>query len=111
VSSHGQFTDANALTALLTVESLLFAALGLTAALATPGTRVRKLPTARTLGFVVASFITLVAAGGMLAWSTIYLDHWPCDIRRSLIALVLGLAILGQPLLCWVLARGLGHKP
>ena len=105
------FSDANALSSLLTVESLLFAALALTGSLSAPSAGVRNLALKpKTLGYIVAGFISAVAFGALMAWTKIFLEPGSCDFRRNVIAFVLLIAIVGQPVLSWVLARGLGHK-
>jgi hypothetical protein len=110
-SAASGFTDANALSSLLTVESLLFAAIGASISLSNTGTWVRDLPiSARALGFFACGFLSLVAVGGVLSWTIIFGDHWPCDARRAIIALILLVAIVGQPILAWVIAKGLGRK-
>jgi hypothetical protein len=104
----GQFTNANALASLLTVESLLFAALSLATSLSTPGTRVRDLPLpAPVLGLLAASFLTIVAFGAAMAWWSIFVVDWPRDFRGNAVAIALATAIVGQPAFAWAAARGL----
>lgn len=107
----GEFTDANALSALLTVESLLFATLSVAVSFSKPGNRIPNLPVKpETLGHIAAAFISIIAFGALMAWWNIFVESWPCSFRGSVIALALGLAIVGQPLLAWAIARGLGAR-
>jgi hypothetical protein len=108
----GDFTDANALASLLTVESLLFAALSVAVTLSNPGSRPRDLRVQPvTLGYLAVGFLGLVAFGAFMAWWSIFATDWPCSFRGSVIAGTLALAILGQPLFAWLIASGLRRKP
>jgi sterol desaturase/sphingolipid hydroxylase (fatty acid hydroxylase superfamily) len=105
------FTDANALATLLTVEGLLFAAVSVALSLSNPGSRVRDTPIApKTLGYLAATFLSLVAFGALMAWWTIFAVDWPCGFRNSVIALTIGIAIVGQPAFAWAIALGLRTK-
>ncbi len=107
----GDFTDANALASLLTVEGLLFAALSLAASLSTPGSRVRSLPVkAHHLGYIAAGFLTVVAVGAGAAWWTLFALDWPGTFRGDAVAIALAAAIIGQPALSWAAALGLRPK-
>jgi hypothetical protein len=107
----GDYTDAMALSTLLTVESLLFAALSVAVGLSGPTAAVRNLQISpRALGMIVAAALGFVALGGFLCWTGIFLDSWPCDIRGALVALIIAGAIIGQPIVAWVIARGLGRR-
>ncbi|HET9197130.1 MAG TPA: hypothetical protein VFN92_02605 [Solirubrobacterales bacterium] len=107
----GEFTDANALSALLTVESLLFATLSVAVSFSKPGSRIPNLPLApQQLGYFAAGFISIIAFGALMAWWSIFTEPWPCEFRGSVIALAIGLAIIGQPIFAWAIARGLGAK-
>jgi hypothetical protein len=107
----GEFTDANALSALLTVESLLFATLGVAVSFSEPGKRVPDLPVQpRTLGLLACGFLSVVAFGALMAWWNIFLDPWPCGFRDTVIACSIGAAIVGQPVFAWAIARGMQSK-
>jgi len=107
----GDFTDANALSALLTVESLLLTGLGFAVSLSGPDTRVRDLPVPTfVLGYIATGFLSAVAFGALMAWWNIFVTAWPGDFRGSIIAGSLALAIVGQPLFAWSIARGLRPK-
>jgi len=108
----GEFTDANALASLLTVESLLFAALSIAASLSVPASRVRALPLpAQVLGLLAAGFLSIVAFGAAMAWWSIFAVDWPNSFRESTVAITLAIAILGQPVFAWGVACGLRFRP
>lgn len=103
-----QISDAEALTILLTAESLIFAVLSAAIAFAQPGRRVSALPTsAFTLGLAAVTLLSIVALGALLAWVGVYGNHWPCSLRQDLIALTVATAIVGQPIFAGVIAKGL----
>jgi len=106
----GEFTDANALASLLTVESLLFAALSLAASLSVPGKRVPAV-SPQVLGFLAAGFLSIVAFGAAMAWWSIFAADWPNSFRSSAVAITLAIAILGQPVFAWGVAFGLRPRP
>lgn len=105
---HG-FTATNALTTLLTTESLLFAALGLAANLSSVGgPRIRKLPVSgEVLGGAAVLVLSLVAVGAVTAWSKIFLREFTNEWDDIVIAAALLLAIVAQPLLAVLLGLGL----
>lgn len=108
----GEFTDANALSTLLTIEGLLFAALSAALGLSNPGSRIRDLPIpAHALGYLAATFLSLVAFGALMAWWSIFAVDWPCSFRGASIAGTIAFAIVGQPVLAWIVARGLRERP
>jgi hypothetical protein len=71
-----QPSTGDALTVLLTAESLLFAAFAVGAALSEKTEFGRPLPTTGELfGKLVFAAIALVAVGGLAAWSDAYINH------------------------------------
>jgi hypothetical protein len=79
----GQLTDAAAFSTLLTVESLLFAALSAAAALAGPQSQLRNMVvSAKVLGWTVAALLSAVAVSAVLMWTSVFAQPWPCDARR-----------------------------
>jgi hypothetical protein len=103
------FSDVDALTALLTVESLLLAVLALAVTIGTPdGRRVRKqLLPAKVVGWATVALTSLLAAAGVCAWLKIFGPDFPRDLPGRAIACSLLIAIVGEPLLAAVLAVGL----
>lgn len=105
------FTNNDALVALLTVESLSFAALAVAVSFSIPSSRVPNLPiSVSTIGYIAAAFVTIIAFGALMAWWSIFLTCWPSDFRSQAIAVTLGLAVVGQPVFAWAIARGLKPK-
>ncbi len=102
-------TFSGALTALLTTESLLFAALNLAASLSTPGgRRIRRLPLpGRVIGGGAVGALILVAVGALAAWAELFLCDFPTALSGILIAVALLVAIVAQPVLAVLLALGL----
>jgi hypothetical protein len=71
-----QLGAGEALTVLLTAQSLLFAAFAVGAALSEKSEFGRPLLTSGMLfGKLVFAAIALVAAGGLAAWSDVYINH------------------------------------
>jgi hypothetical protein len=105
----GGFTVANALAALLTTESLLFAAFGIAVNFSTVGQRrIRKLPvSAQTLGAGCVIVLAGVAFGASVAWGKIFLSPFPSAFYGVAIAIALLLAIVAQPIIAALLALGL----
>lgn len=103
------FPTTTALTTLLTMEGLLFAALGLAATFSSVGgRRLRKLPVSvEVLGAAAISVLTMVAIGALTAWSKIFLRTFPYEWHDIVIAFTLLVAILAQPLIAVLLGLGL----
>ena len=107
----GQLTDATAFSTLLTVESLLFAGLGVALTLTGPQSAIRDVPlSASTLGKVIATFVTLVALAAVLMWTSVFADPFPCDLRGAIVALVVLATILGEAVFAWIIALALKPK-
>jgi hypothetical protein len=97
--------------ALLTAESLVFAVLAVAIAFSVPGNRIPnlRLP-AWGIGYAAAAFVSIIAFGGAMAWWSLFVTAWPHGFRGSTIAVVLGITVVGQPLLAWMIAPGLRAK-
>lgn len=97
----------DALPLLLTTESLLFAALGVSVALTAPapGGRAPFVATGRLAG-CIAFTLTLVAVGGAAAWLTVFTSPdahgWGPWLRAGGIAA----GIVLQPLFAWLIFFG-----
>ena len=101
----------DALTILLTAESLLLAVVGLAVSFCAPGgKRVPNLPVPAPV-IVWASVIILAIAGigAGFAWSEIFIPHYPFDFAGFMIAGSIVVAIASEPILAFFLA--LGTKP
>lgn len=106
-----KFTNSDALMALLTVESLVFAALGVAVSFSMPSNRIPHLSVkVWVLGYLAALFVSIVAFGALMAWWSIFVPHWPSGFRARTVATTLCLAIVGQPGLAWLIAPGLRTK-
>ncbi len=103
------FTLGSALSTLLTTESLLFAAFGLTVNLLNPSNRVRAwlIPGGVLAGAIVFA-IFVVAFGAAVAWHDIFLaEGLATDGSERILAFSIAGAIVIQPLLAFLLAMGL----
>ena len=105
----GPLTDATAFATLLTVESLLFATLGLANALVGESRRDFMVSPQR-LGAWVAALLSAVALCAVLMWTSVFGENWPCDARGAIVALVLLGAILAQPVFAVMVALALRRK-
>lgn len=105
----GEFTATEALSILLTTESLLFAALSLTASLSAPGGRGARIPPRRgaILGGLAVLILALVALGASLAWFQIVQNNAPTGVAQCIIVYCILIAIISQPILAFLLLRGL----
>src|SRR5689334_10793382 len=103
-----EFTNANALSTLLTTEGLLFAALALAVNLLTPSRRPPKLPVpAKLIGYFAAGVLVVVAIGAAFAWGQIYTGGHLRDFSSVVEAGSMLVAIAAQPVLAVLLALGL----
>jgi hypothetical protein len=105
------FSNNDALVALLTAESLVFAVLAVAVAFSVPGNRIPnlRLP-AWGVGYLAAGFVSIIAFGALMAWWSIFVKSWPHGFRGGAVAVALAMAIVGQPLLAWTIAPGLRAK-
>jgi hypothetical protein len=98
----------DALTILLTTETLLFAALALAADLSSPAGGVRSwIIPPRILAFVAIIAHLVVATGAGFAWAQIYIPNFPTHLPDQVIAASLIAAIGIQPFLTLFLGVGL----
>lgn len=101
------FTSANALTTLLTVESLMFSALTVAVALSSNrGAPTRLLPEARRLAIAAAIVLTVIAFGATVAWCDTFL-RGDASFTRLAPAICIVVGILTQPGFAWRLAFSL----
>jgi Na+-transporting NADH:ubiquinone oxidoreductase subunit NqrB len=99
------FTSVNALTTLLTVESLIFSSLSVATALGSSTSLARQARRAsRFLVVSAASALTLVAVGAAAAWGELFLGHWPTRLGEQVPILCLAGGIIVQPGIAWVIA-------
>ena len=108
VASDG-FTRAGLLSALLTTEGLLFAALSISVSLSGASTFGPKAVVRPViLAFIAAGVLATVAVAGVLAWTDLFLgDHWPASANVRLEVIALLFAIVAQPLIALILAVGI----
>lgn len=99
----------DALTILLTAESLLLAVVGIAVTFAiTPGSRVRWLPVPLSVvAFGAVAVLALAGVGAGFAWAAIYLPHFPHPGQDRVIAIAILSTISMEPLLALALALGL----
>lgn len=106
------FGPSNALATLLTVESLLFAALMGAVSLGSGGAfAVSPRAAARTLATAVAGVLTAVATGAAFAWERIFLvEAWPSRLDEQVPALCIAVGIVAQPVIAWTVVRLLRRR-
>jgi hypothetical protein len=98
----------SALGTLLTTESLLFAALSVSVALAADTEWGRRLPTSPfVFACSVVALLTLVACGAGAAWSSDYVSPGPDGLAQWAQAVALAAGIVGQPIFALWVALGL----
>jgi len=100
------FTPSNALTTLLTVESLLFAGVAAATSLSSTTTlAVSPQWIARALALGVTVVLTTVAIGAAFAWSRLFLGSWPSRLDEQLPVICLAVGIAAQPIVAWTVVR------
>jgi hypothetical protein len=93
------FTPAQLLTTLLTTESLLFAGLSATVALATPTDRGRALPTGGfPFGLFITAVITLASTGAGSVWWHLFSGGFPGNLSTALATSALATVIIAEPI-------------
>jgi hypothetical protein len=99
----------DALTILLTAESLLLAALGLAIVAAVPnGKRIPRLPIAPfAIGLVAVGAIVVAAIGSVAAWWEIFITQGTHGAAQFLIAGSILVTIIGEPFIALILAMGM----
>lgn len=111
-SSADEFTSVNALSTLLTLEGFLFGVLNVAIAVtATSALPNRLMSSPRRFAHAAAALVTLVAVGALIAWWDLFIGgDWPKGVGDWAPVVVIGLAIVAQPVLTWAVARGVA-KP
>jgi len=104
----GQFTTANLLTALLTTESLVFAAISVSVSVGgKEAFGLRPFPPAAVLVVLAALTISFVGFGAALSWVDLFAGHrWPSGTDAQVGVIALLLAILVQPVFAIAVAVG-----
>jgi hypothetical protein len=107
------FTEVNALTALLTTESLLFAAFGVAIGLGSSAAALTlQAPAARKLAVVSAVVLTFVGAGAMVAWTELFIvSAWPARFGEWFPVVAIAVGIVAQPTFAGVFAWRLYQLP
>jgi hypothetical protein len=106
-----QLGAGEALVVLLTVESLLFAAFAVGAALTATSEFGRPLPTSgKTFAYLVFGAICLVAVGGAAAWTDAYLDHGVHSVYQAIEAAAILAGIVAQVAFAAWTAMALRHS-
>lgn len=106
------FTSANALTTLLTSESLLFAVFALTLSLgASTSAQVSLASAGRLIGIYAATLLTLLATGAAVAWGDVFLTDWPERFGQWFPAIVMAIGLAAQPVFAWLLVASLQRGP
>jgi hypothetical protein len=103
------FTRESLMTALLTVEGLIFAALSISVGLtASDAFGLKTAVPPAVLAFIATGVLTVIAVAAVLAWTDVLAgDHWPSGTNGRIEALVLLFAIVAQPILASITAVGL----
>jgi hypothetical protein len=105
LASHGGLASDDALPLLLTTESLLFAAFGVSVALTTPVEGGRPpLIASGMLAALISIIIWVVALGAASAWISVYIDPSPCGFSQAIQGLCLAGGIVLQPVIASVIA-------
>jgi len=108
-----EFSPTDALVLLLTVETLLFAALSIVLTFNEVQRRVPALPLnlrPRHLGWGAFWVVAIVAFGAVVAWVSLFDSPWPHTFTRWVEAATTLLGIVVQPLASLAFAKGLSSK-
>lgn len=102
-------SPADAMTLLLTAESLLLASLALVVAIGAPGqTRLARLPGGpRVLAFVAVLAMAFAATGAAISWVQLYLGHIPSDAPSRIVSIALIATIVVEPIYALLVSLGL----
>jgi hypothetical protein len=101
-------SNSDALLGLITTESLLFAALAVSVALAGEfKTGQRKLVRGPKLAWAITATIVAVSFGAMMALLELFASHCPHGFRDSAIAVTFAIGIVMQPVLAGWIASGI----
>jgi len=100
-------SNGEALLGLITVESLLFAALAVSVALAGEfKTGQRKIVRGPRLAWAITATIVAVSFGAMMAWLELFSEPCPSGFRDSAVAVMFAAGIVVQPILAAWIASG-----
>lgn len=102
------FSATQALTVLITIESLMFAALNAGVVMSTPVAGGRNITRsgAFKLALGAVGALTLVAASALLAWWQVFVDEFPDSGLRFVQGLGIALGIVVQPIVSFIVALG-----
>jgi hypothetical protein len=103
----------DALTILLTAESLLLAALGLAIVAAVPnGRRIPRLPLPPfAIGLIAVGAILVTAIGSGAAWWQLFITQGTRGVAQVLIAGSILVTIIAEPVIALLLAMGMRKDP
>jgi len=106
------FSSANALTTLLTTESLLFAVFALTLSFGSSSVaRTVTTSAARQIAATAAGVLTFLGAGAAVAWVDLFVCPWPGRFAQWFPAVAIAVGILAQPVFAWSFVVGLSRGP
>ena len=106
------FTPTNALTTLLTVESLVFSVLNVALALSASTSLPRRArPEARLLALSSAALVTVLGLGAAAAWWRLFADDWPSRLDEQLPVVCLAAGIAAQPIIACTIAWLQARRP
>lgn len=106
------FSSANALTTLLTTESLLFAVFALTLSFgSSPVARAVPTSAARQIATSAAAVLTFLGTGATVAWIDLFICPWPARFVQWFPAVAIAVGILAQPIFAWAFVVGLSRGP
>jgi hypothetical protein len=92
----------DALTLLLTVESLLITALAVAVSLTGSHSEGSAPFVVRGgLAAVIAASVTIVAVGAAAAWIVVYIDPTPVGVAQWAEAIGIGVGVLAEPVFAW----------
>jgi hypothetical protein len=99
------FSSADAMTTLLTVESLVFAVFSIALALISNlDLAVNAEKSARALTLVSSSLVTALGLGAIVAWGQSFLGEWPSGVATMFPLICIAAGVLMQPVLSWWIA-------
>jgi hypothetical protein len=106
------FNDANAVSTLLTTESLLFAVFAVTLSFgASAAARAPRPRDARRLACAAAGVLTLFGSGAAVAWADLFLDDWPRRFADWFPVATLAIGIVAEPMFAWTFVAHIYRKP
>lgn len=103
------FTEANALSTLLTTESLLFAVFAFAFSGPSAIARTMKVGFSRGIARVAAATLTFLAAGAAVAWIDLFLGAWPASFVDWFPIVAIAAGIVAQPFFAWAFVWNLGR--